>query len=247
MNSFWTNMTHWQCHCFVAWLIADSGMHFTTNLWFQDNHSTVDIRWGQEDKDSKSESVEAGQLGMSHRLLLLLFCLEVFRHDDPSGAQVGPEPSAAKSLIWGPGLETNIVLPARFFYIQAVDSSGKKYVKVHWLVTIIIVSYSTNKRDYWFRVRHKVSLNMPIKKHYKWLYLHRLNSYQVIFYNKTNLWLLYLNYNNYIFIACVMFLRQWIRKHETKYIIWSLLWILKFYLNKSYTYINKSAITICSY
>uniref|UniRef100_A0A3Q3AY00 Protein O-glucosyltransferase 2 n=1 Tax=Kryptolebias marmoratus TaxID=37003 RepID=A0A3Q3AY00_KRYMA len=60
---------------------------------------------------------------MSLRLLLLFFCLKVFRHGQ-SGAQAGPEPSAAKTLIWGPGLETNIVLPARFFHIQAVDSSG---------------------------------------------------------------------------------------------------------------------------
>ncbi|TMS06951.1 KDEL motif-containing protein 1 [Larimichthys crocea] len=40
-------------------------------------------------------------------------------------AEAGPIPSAAKTLVWGPGLETDIVLPARFFYIQAVDSSGR--------------------------------------------------------------------------------------------------------------------------
>lgn len=37
-----------------------------------------------------------------------------------------PEPSAARSLVWGLGLETSAVLPARFFFIQAVDRSGKK-------------------------------------------------------------------------------------------------------------------------
>ncbi|KAM8857203.1 protein O-glucosyltransferase 2 [Synchiropus picturatus] len=36
-----------------------------------------------------------------------------------------PTPSPAKTLVWGPGLETNVVLPARFFYIQAADSSGR--------------------------------------------------------------------------------------------------------------------------
>ncbi|KAM9851095.1 protein O-glucosyltransferase 2 [Aulostomus maculatus] len=55
---------------------------------------------------------------------LLLFCLDPLRCEFP-GAQGGPVPSAAKTLVWGPGLEPNIVLPARFFYIQAVDSSGR--------------------------------------------------------------------------------------------------------------------------
>lgn len=65
---------------------------------------------------------------MSPRLfswLLLPCCLDMFRHELP-GAQAGLVLSAAKTLVWGPGLEANIVLPARFFYIQAVDSSGKK-------------------------------------------------------------------------------------------------------------------------
>lgn len=35
-------------------------------------------------------------------------------------------PNAAKTLVWGPGLDPNIVLPARFFFIQAVDLSGRK-------------------------------------------------------------------------------------------------------------------------
>uniref|UniRef100_A0A3B3YDW3 Glycosyl transferase CAP10 domain-containing protein n=1 Tax=Poecilia mexicana TaxID=48701 RepID=A0A3B3YDW3_9TELE len=62
---------------------------------------------------------------MSVRLLLLLvFSLEVFRCE-LSGEKVGSVISAAKTLVWGPGLEADIVLPARFFYIQAVDSSGK--------------------------------------------------------------------------------------------------------------------------
>lgn len=63
---------------------------------------------------------------MSVRLLLLLvFSLEVFRCEI-SEETVGSVISAAKTLVWGPGLEADIVLPARFFYIQAVDNSGKK-------------------------------------------------------------------------------------------------------------------------
>lgn len=63
---------------------------------------------------------------MSVRLfLLLVFSLEEFRCT-VSGEKSGSVISAAKTLVWGPGLEVDIVLPARFFYIQAVDNLGGK-------------------------------------------------------------------------------------------------------------------------
>ncbi|XP_060047882.1 protein O-glucosyltransferase 2-like [Erinaceus europaeus] len=37
--------------------------------------------------------------------------------------QLSPE----KSEIWGPGLKASVVLPVRYFYIQAVDTSGNKF------------------------------------------------------------------------------------------------------------------------
>lgn len=43
-----------------------------------------------------------------------------------TGAVGGSVPSAAKSLVWGPGLEAKVVLPARYFFIQAADSDGRK-------------------------------------------------------------------------------------------------------------------------
>ncbi|MBN3307191.1 KDEL1 protein, partial [Amia calva] len=41
-----------------------------------------------------------------------------------SGMSNGASLSAPKTFVWGPGLEADIVLPARFFYIQAVDTTG---------------------------------------------------------------------------------------------------------------------------
>ncbi|KAL7983892.1 hypothetical protein Chor_000768 [Crotalus horridus] len=35
--------------------------------------------------------------------------------------------SPERSLLWGPGLRAGIVLPARYFYIQAVDTEGKRF------------------------------------------------------------------------------------------------------------------------
>lgn len=34
-------------------------------------------------------------------------------------------PSAKKSKVWGSGLESNVVLPARYFFIHAADKNGK--------------------------------------------------------------------------------------------------------------------------
>ncbi|KAL4608953.1 KDEL motif-containing protein 1 isoform X1 [Arapaima gigas] len=41
-----------------------------------------------------------------------------------SSVSAGSEPSAAHSLVWGPGLQSDVVLPARYFFIQAVDEAG---------------------------------------------------------------------------------------------------------------------------
>ncbi|XP_026231372.1 protein O-glucosyltransferase 2 isoform X2 [Anabas testudineus] len=78
----------------------------------------------------KAETAADCPLAMSLRgfWLLLPFCLHVFGPAVP-GAQAGSVPSAAKTLVWGPGLEPDIVLPARFFYIQAVDTTGKNFTK----------------------------------------------------------------------------------------------------------------------
>lgn len=56
--------------------------------------------------------------------LLPILCLSFL---ELSGALGGPSVSAPRSLVWGPGLETDVVLPARFFYIQAVDSKGNNF------------------------------------------------------------------------------------------------------------------------
>nr|XP_005994557.2 PREDICTED: KDEL motif-containing protein 1 [Latimeria chalumnae] len=39
----------------------------------------------------------------------------------------GDNLSPSHSLVWGPGLEARVVLPARYFYIQAVDSNGQNF------------------------------------------------------------------------------------------------------------------------
>nr|XP_015194498.1 PREDICTED: KDEL motif-containing protein 1 isoform X2 [Lepisosteus oculatus] len=44
-----------------------------------------------------------------------------------SAISKGTSPSAAKTSVWGPGLEPDVVLPARFFYIQTADSTGTNF------------------------------------------------------------------------------------------------------------------------
>lgn len=59
--------------------------------------------------------------------LLVLLSLGLLKGEFP-GALGGPSsPSAARTLVWGPGLEPDVVLPARFFYIQAVDTKGNNF------------------------------------------------------------------------------------------------------------------------
>ncbi|KAK7832207.1 hypothetical protein U0070_015354 [Myodes glareolus] len=57
----------------------------------------------------------------------LLSCL--FLGTVPALAQTGGERrlSPEKSEIWGPGLKADVVLPARYFYIRAVDTSGDQF------------------------------------------------------------------------------------------------------------------------
>lgn len=34
--------------------------------------------------------------------------------------------SAERSAVWGPGLRAEAALPARYFYVQAVDAEGQR-------------------------------------------------------------------------------------------------------------------------
>ncbi|KAM8975085.1 protein O-glucosyltransferase 2 [Pelodytes ibericus] len=44
-------------------------------------------------------------------------------------ASAPPSVSAELSQVWGPGLLAQVVLPARYFFIQAVDTQGNNYTK----------------------------------------------------------------------------------------------------------------------
>lgn len=41
-------------------------------------------------------------------------------------AGAGGRPSAELSAVWGPGLRAEAALPARYFYVQAVDAEGQR-------------------------------------------------------------------------------------------------------------------------
>ncbi|MBN3324963.1 KDEL2 protein, partial [Atractosteus spatula] len=53
-----------------------------------------------------------------------VFCLGSARGERPE-ASISPE----RSLVWGAGLEPRAVLPVRYFYIQAVSTSGKNFTR----------------------------------------------------------------------------------------------------------------------
>lgn len=45
-----------------------------------------------------------------------------------AGAPEAPV-SAPRSLVWGPGLQAGVVLPVRYFYLQAVTSEGQNLTR----------------------------------------------------------------------------------------------------------------------
>ncbi|KAM8977647.1 protein O-glucosyltransferase 3 [Pelodytes ibericus] len=63
-------------------------------------------------------------LSLVQGLLTLLLAMAPGR----AAADGNPEPvSAERSMVWGPGLHAGIVLPVRYFYIQAVTSRGHNF------------------------------------------------------------------------------------------------------------------------
>ncbi|KAM5227157.1 protein O-glucosyltransferase 3 isoform 1-T1 [Hipposideros larvatus] len=74
-------------------------------------------------------------------LLLLLLQLVLLVVTGAPEAQV----SAPRSLVWGPGLQAGVVLPVRYFYLQAVSSEGQNLTRSppdHTLFKVVIKSLS---------------------------------------------------------------------------------------------------------
>ena len=59
-----------------------------------------------------------------YSLNITLFCIFSSILTIIDGAQSSL--SLENTLIWGPGLDASITLPARFFFIQAVNTQGEK-------------------------------------------------------------------------------------------------------------------------
>ncbi|XP_029559016.1 protein O-glucosyltransferase 2 [Salmo trutta] len=77
---------------------------------------------------TKAFSEEPSRRNMLRKVLsLFVLCCLGLMEQTPPVASTGAVPSATTTLVWGSGLEANIVLPARFFYIQTVDSSGRNF------------------------------------------------------------------------------------------------------------------------
>ncbi|XP_053311263.1 protein O-glucosyltransferase 2 [Spea bombifrons] len=62
-------------------------------------------------------------LSMSGQLLLVIVGAALL----PCVKSAPPAVSAERSQVWGPGLRAQAVLPARYFFIQAVDSQGNNF------------------------------------------------------------------------------------------------------------------------
>ena len=65
-----------------------------------------------------------------------------------------------KSIVWGPGLNPNFNVPVRYFYIQAVDQYGNKWVlpiKMSVKLTCIDkAKINKPKKEYWMKCVHTI-------------------------------------------------------------------------------------------
>lgn len=66
----------------------------------------------------------------NHLLFVLSVLLLTTERSSAEGAdQSGTRTlSLEKSIVWGPGLKSRFSLPVRYFFVQAVDQFGEKYV-----------------------------------------------------------------------------------------------------------------------
>ncbi|XP_063069678.1 protein O-glucosyltransferase 2 [Engraulis encrasicolus] len=61
----------------------------------------------------------------SNMLWLCVWVVGLAALQTAPGALAGAAPCPTRSLVWGPGLEPKVILPARYFFIQAADSEGR--------------------------------------------------------------------------------------------------------------------------
>nr|XP_033805641.1 protein O-glucosyltransferase 3 [Geotrypetes seraphini] len=80
-----------------------------------------------------------------HSALLLPLLQASFLGGD---AVVAEPVSARRSLVWGTGLQAEIVLPVRFFYIQAVNSEGHNITRSPGKSTFSVVIKALSPKEY---------------------------------------------------------------------------------------------------
>lgn len=61
------------------------------------------------------------------------------------------EINPGKCLVWGPGLNPDVVLPVRYFYIQTVDSQGKN---------ITLSPGKNENKQYWYYFKYELYLEV---------------------------------------------------------------------------------------
>ncbi|XP_030056134.1 protein O-glucosyltransferase 3 [Microcaecilia unicolor] len=79
-------------------------------------------------------------------LAVLLSLLQAPFHS--RGAAAAEPVSAERSLVWGPGLQAEIVLPVRYFYIQAVNAEGHNITHSPGKSTFSVVIKALSPNEY---------------------------------------------------------------------------------------------------
>uniref|UniRef100_A0A8C4NH19 Protein O-glucosyltransferase 2 n=1 Tax=Eptatretus burgeri TaxID=7764 RepID=A0A8C4NH19_EPTBU len=81
------------------------------------------------------------------------------------GAEIVVGLSAKRSLVWGPGLQSEVVLPVRYFFIQAADKSGRNTSPGENVFSVSISPIDGSRSRIWVQVldRHDGSFLVRYK------------------------------------------------------------------------------------
>lgn len=129
LSHIWSKISRmrWFRNCYWIYFILRMDRFPDSGIWF------LEVRRWWSLSEAACRCRRTGVMSVHAGFgLLLWICVHAPGRAHQAGGEAGGEahqvPSASTTLVWGPGLQPHIVLPARFFYIQAVDSSGRKWV-----------------------------------------------------------------------------------------------------------------------
>ena len=104
--------------------------HHSVSVCKQRGLSAHHVSEQTDDTRQISSVVKMGHWGLWLKVCFLLLVYVTLQSASGKSQKI----SRKRTLVWGPGLNAKAVLPARYFFIQAVDKNGLKWVEREVLI-----------------------------------------------------------------------------------------------------------------